>query len=70
MSGIVAYIVVFFFAFFVGIFMVARYGNESPMNPPIFLMLVGASLIWSITVPLTTAIMLLIYIAKWATRLS
>ena len=73
MSGIAAYIVVFVFTFFAGSFLLARYGSESdesPTEPENFLMLVGASLIWPLTVPLTTAIMLLIYIAKWATRLS
>ena len=70
MSGIVAYIVVFFFTFFAGSFMVARFGDESPTAPSIFLMLVGASLIWPITIPLTTAILLLICIAKLAIKLS
>lgn len=70
MSGIVAYIVVFLFTFFAASLMVARYGNESPMEPSIFLTLVGASLIWPITITLTTVIILLIFIAKLAVILS
>jgi len=72
---IVAYIVVFVVTFFVGSFLLARYGSESgesPMEPLDFnfLMLAVFSLMWPITVPLATATMILIYVAKLATRLS
>lgn len=70
MNGMVVYIVIFLFTFFAGSFMVARYGDESPTKPLNFLMLVGASLIWPITVPLTLGIILLLSIAKLATILS
>lgn len=70
MSGIVAYIVVFLFIFFAASLMVARYGNESPTEPPTFLALVAASLLWPITLPLTMVIILLIFIAKLAVILS
>ena len=69
MSGIVAYIVVFFFTFFTGSFMLARY-RESPTDPTNFFMLVGAALIWSIAIPLTMAILLLLCIAELAVSLS
>ena len=70
MSDIVAYIVVFLLTFFAGCFSVARYSSDDPTEPLNFIMLVGLSLIWPITVPLTTAILLLFCIAKLATRLS
>ena len=70
MIGIVAYIVVFVFTFFDGSFMVARFNHEDPTDPLNFGMLVGTSLIWPITIPLITTIMLLFCVAKFAMRLS
>lgn len=70
MSGVVAYMVVSLLAFFAGSFIVARYYHEDPMYPPLFLMLVGASLIWPITLSLVTAIVLFMLMGKLATRLS
>jgi len=66
----VAYIAVFLFTFFAGSFMISRYCEESPTEPSNFLILAGASLIWPITFPLTTVIILLLFIAKLATALS
>jgi hypothetical protein len=68
--GLVAYIVAFLFTFFAASFLVARYNYEDPTEPLNFLLLVGASLIWPISVPLTIAIMLLLFIAKLAVGLS
>ena len=67
---IVVYIVVFLYTFFVACFMVARYADASPMEPSNFLILVGASLIWPITLPLTVVITLLLFVAELATKLS
>jgi len=69
-SGVVAYMVVSLLTFFAGSFIVARYCHEGPMYPPYFLILVGVSLIWPITLSLTAAIILFILAAKLATRLS
>ena len=70
MSSLVAYIVVFVFAFFAGSFILVRYGHEDPTEPSNFSLLVGASLIWPITIPLTTTVLLLLCIAKLAINLS
>lgn len=70
MSGIVAYIAVFLFTFFAESFLFARHLHADPTEPLNFLMLVGLSLVWPITIPLTTAIPLLVYIAKFATKLA
>lgn len=66
----VAYIAVFLFTFFMGSFAVARYGPDKPTDPIPFLLLVGSALVWPVTVPLTSAILLLIGIAKFAIKLS
>ena len=41
MIGIVSYIVVFLFTFFVGSFIAARHCHEDPTEPSTFLLLVG-----------------------------
>ena len=69
-SVIVVYIVVLLFVFFAASFIVARYSNDGPTDTPNFILLVGASLAWPISVPLTAAILLLFYVAKLADRLS
>lgn len=69
MNLIVVYIVVFLFTFFAGSFMVSL-NKDNPTNPHTFLMLVGASLVWPITVPLTVSILILLVIAKLAITLS
>lgn len=70
MIGIAVYIVVLSFTFFAGSFMVARHGHEDPTEPSNFFTLVGASLMWPITIPLVAAILLLLGMAKLAERLS
>lgn len=68
--GLAAYIVVLVFTFFAGSFLVARCEGESPTEPGNFFLLVGASLIWPITLPLFGAIFLLLWIASLAQRLA
>ena len=68
--ALTAYIVVFIFTFFAGSFMVARCTYESPTHPTNFTLLMGASLIWPITLPLTGAIFLLLGIACLAEKLA
>ena len=70
MIGIVSYIVVFLFTFFVGSFMVAHNSYKDPTEPHTFIPLVGASLVWPITIPLVVITLLLIGIAKLAIILS
>ena len=62
-TGLMAYIAVFIFTFFAGSFLVARCAHESPTKPTYFTLLVGASLVWPITVPLVVVIFLLYGIA-------
>lgn len=69
MIGIV-YAVVSLLTFFVASFMVSRYTYDDPTNPPTFLLLAGASLVWPITVPLAAAILLFLGIATLAIRLA
>jgi len=68
--GLTAYMVVFVFTFFGASFVVARCSNESPMAPENFLLLVGLSLVWPITLPLAGAIFLLLGIACLAEKLA
>ena len=68
--GLMAYIAVFIFTFFAGSFLVARLTHESPTQPTNFSLLVGASLVWPITLPLTGAIFLLYGIASLAAALA
>ena len=65
-TGLMAYIAVFVFVFFTGSSMLARLADESPTKPINFLFLVGASLIWPITLPLAVAVFLLFGIARLA----
>ena len=64
------YAVVFLFTFFVASFVVSRYTYDDPTHPPTLLLLAGASLAWPITIPLVSAILLLIGIAKLAIRMA
>ena len=68
--GLTAYIVVFIFTFFAASFLVARCAGESPTEPTNFTMLVGASLVWPLTLPLAVAIFLLLGIACLADNLA
>ena len=68
--GLTAYIAVFVFTFFAASFLVARCADESPTEPGNFLLLVGASLAWPITLPLAGAAFLLLCIARLAERLA
>lgn len=68
--GLTAYIVVFVVTFFAGSFLIARCTYESPTHPTNFTLLVGVSLVWPITLPLTGAIFLLLGIACLASRLA
>lgn len=71
MNGlIVLYIVILLLTFFAASFLVARYTYESPTAPTNVLLLAGVSLVWPITVPLFTAIFLLVGIAQLAKELS
>lgn len=62
--GLMAYIAVFIFTFFAGSFLVARCAHEPPTEPSNFLLLVGASLVWPLTLPLAVAVFLLFSIAR------
>lgn len=68
--GLMAYIAVFIFTFFAGCFLVARCAHESPTGPTNFALLVGAALVWPITVPLSVAIFLLFGIARLADKMA
>ena len=68
--GFAAYMVIVLFTFFAASFIVARHTYECPTDPPVFLLLTGASLIWPITIPLAALILLLPGIAQLAVRLS
>ena len=67
---LIAYIAVFIFTFSAGSFLVARFTHESPTSPTNFGLLVGASLIWPITLPLSVVIFMLLCIAWLADNLA
>ena len=68
--GLTAYMAVFVFTFFVASFLVARCAGESPTEPENFLLLVGTSLVWPVTLPLAGVIFLLFGIACLADKLA
>jgi hypothetical protein len=70
MTGWIAYTAVFIFTFFAGSFLIARFAHESPTEPSNFMMLVGASLAWPLTLPLAGAIFFLFVIARMADALA
>ena len=69
-TGLIAYIAVFIFTFFTASFLIARHTDESPTEPSNFLVLVGVSLVWPLTLPLAGATLLLFGIAMLANRLA
>lgn len=64
------YIAAFIFTFSAGSFLIARCAHESPTEPTKFMLLVGVSLIWPITLPLAVVIFLLLGIARWVSELA
>ena len=67
MIGSIVYIAVFLLVFFVSSFVVSKYSNcYEPTRPDTFLLLVGVTLIWPVTVPLGMMILLLHGIARLA----
>ena len=70
MTGSVSYIAVFIFAFFAASYLIARYTDNSPTEPLIFLLSVGLSLVWPLTLPLAVVGLLLFVIARMADALA
>lgn len=68
--GLKAYIAICIFTFFVSSFLVARCTHESPTEPTNFSLLVGASLVWPISLPLAIVIFLFFSIAWLAAELA
>lgn len=69
-TGLMVYTAVFVFTFFAASFLVALCADESPTEPGNFLLLVGASLAWPITLPLAGVVLLLLGIARLASALA
>jgi hypothetical protein len=67
---LIAYIAVFIFTFFAASFLIARCTYESPTEPTNFFLLVGASLVWPLTLPLAGVTLLLFGMAMLANKLA
>ena len=70
MTGYIVYMAVFTITFFAASFLIARCTYESPTEPSNFLMSVGLSLMWPLTLPLAVTIYLLFVLARMAEALA
>lgn len=69
-TELMAYMAICIFTFFIGSFLVARCTHASPTEPTNFGLLVGASFIWPIALPLAVAVFLFFIIAWLAEELA
>lgn len=70
MTGWIAYTAVFTFTFFAASFLLARFTCESPTEPSNFMILIGVSLVWPLTLSLAGAVFMLFVIARMADALA